>query len=462
LQPVPAAAERWEISEDRMTWTFHIRRSARFSNGDPLLAQDFAAAWLSLLDPQRSSPYSGFFDVITGARDYRNGVNSDPETVGIQVTSPRTLVVRLNSPASFFPAMLCHHSFSPIHSSMINNDNWGPGENPQDWQPPVSNGAYRIVAMNEERISLVKCDWYWDRQRVAIDRITIRFAETPEEASYLWNSGEARWIAGNVNIDMLTDRSGIQVNILFATHYYFIRSSQPPWNDARVRRAMALVLPWEEIRSGYYLPAHSLIYPISGYPEVIGIIESDYEEARRLITEAGFEDGIGLPELVIRITPSRDAARVGALMAGAWRDRLGFNVRIEIVPFDNYFASLKDDGYTVGSSTWIGDFADPYAFLQLFRRDSNLNDSRFDDDEYEALIERSMLEDDETRLATLAEAERLLLQRAVVLPICYNPALNIIDIGEIAGWFPNALDLHPLKYLSFRDFRPLPGVALIN
>jgi len=95
----------------------------------------------------------------------------------------------------------------------------------------------------------------------------------------------------------------------------------------------------------------------------------------------------------------------------------------------------------------------------MFRRDSNLNDAKLDDADYEALIEQSMTEDGKTRLETLAKAEKLLLDRGVVLPIFFSPALNIVDTGELDGWYPNALDIHPFKYMVFKAFRPLPGVA---
>ena len=455
LEPVPALAERWELSEDKMQWTFTIRRRARFWNGDPVRAEDFRAAWLSLLEPERESPYSSFFDVIEGARDYRNGIEKNPDKVGIIAADQRTLVVKLSSPASFFPAMLCHHSFSPIHPSMIDRKNWSE-------LPPVSNGPFRITEMNKENIVMQKTDQYWDHHRVLLNKIIVKFTETADEASHLWNSGEARWISGEVNVDALTDRSGIQVNVMFATHYYFIRSSEKPWNDHRVRRAMALVMPWEEIRSNYYLPAETLIFPVAGYPTVEGISETNLKEAQELMLQAGYADGASMHEIVIRLTPSRDAARVGALMAKTWKDNLGFNVRVEVMPFDRYYQSMREGGYTVGSSTWIGDFADPYAFLQMWQRDSNLNDARYDDPDYEALIQKSMIEEGEMRLATLAEAEKLLLDRGVVLPIFYNPALNIVDTGELDGWYPNALDIHPFKYLSFKAFRPLPGVALVK
>jgi len=461
LTPVPALAERWSLSEDKTQWTFTLRRNARFSNGDPVRAEDFRAAWFSLIEPNRDFPYSSFFDVIEGAREYRNGNLTDKDKVGIKAVDQRTLVIKLSSPASFFPAMLCHHSFSPIHPSMLNKTEWSPYKAGKNWTPPVSNGPYQIVSMDKKSIIMQKTEHYWDANRVKLKKIIIKFTDTAEQAAHLWNSGEARWISGDVNTEALTDRSGIQVNVMFATHYYFIRSAEKPWNDYRIRRAMILVLPWNEIRSrsSYSLPAETLIFPISGYPEVKGVTETNYEEALKLMDEAGYKNGTGLPTLVIRITPSRDAERVGSIMAAAWKEKLGFNVRVEVIPFGKYFQSVKEDGYTVGSTTWIGDFADPYAFLQMFRRDSNLNDAKLDDADYEALIEQSMVEEGKTRLETLAKAEKLLLDRGVVLPIFFTPALNIVDTGELDGWYPNALDIHPFKYMSFKAFRPLPGVA---
>jgi len=460
LEPVPALAERWNLSGDKKQWTFTIRQNARYWNGEPVIAEDFRAAWISLLDPKKDSPYSSFFDVIEGARDYRNGVESDPSKIGITAPNSRTLIVKLNSPASFFPAMLCHHSFSPVHRSMVNRTDWSAKPGQTNWTPPVSNGPFKITVMNSENIIMQKNEHYWDSNRVALNKIILKFTSTAEKAAQLWNSGEARWISGDVDINALTDRSGIQVNVLFATHYYFIRSSEKPWNDHRVRRAMALVLPWEEIRSSYYLPAETLIFPIAGYPAVEGMKESSIEEAQKLMMEAGYDNPEGLPELVIRLTPSRDAARIGGIMANAWKENLGFNIRVEVIPFDRYFDSMKEGGYTIGSCTWIGDFADPYAFLQMWQRDSNLNDARLQDADFEELIERSMIEEGEKRLDTLAKAEKLLLDRGAVLPICFNPALNIVDTGELDGWYPNALDIHPFKYLSFKAYRPLPGVAM--
>ncbi|GHV62473.1 ABC transporter substrate-binding protein [Spirochaetia bacterium] len=455
MEPIPGAAEKWNVSEDKKTWTFTIRANARYWNGDPVKAADFRAAWISLLDPKRESPYSSLFDVIEGAREYRMGLLKDKAKVGIEINGDKTLIVRLATPASFFPSMLCHHSFSPIHPSMIDRDDWSETS-------PVSNGPFYITEREDDRIVLVKNKLYWDAARVSLNRLILRYPEDGDEATAMWNSGEARWVAGEVNLETLTDRSGIVVNPMFATHYYFIRSAKKPWDDHRLRRALTLVLPWEQMREGHYLPAKTLIFPISGYPEVEGLEATDEDEAKRLLAEAGYPGGKGLPELVIRLTPSQDAARIGALMATSWKEKLGIPIRVEVIPYNRYFEALKGDDYGVGFSTWIGDFADPYTFLQMWRRDSNLNDARYNDADYENLMEKSMTEDGKERWATLAEAEKLLLSRGSVLPISFSPALNIVDTGEIEGWYPNALDIHPFKYLTFKAYRPLPGVTLAH
>jgi peptide/nickel transport system substrate-binding protein/oligopeptide transport system substrate-binding protein len=453
MEPVAAAARRWEISEDKKEWTFTIRDGARYQNGDPVRAEDFRAAWISLLEPSRDSPYSSLFDIIEGAREYRLGRIDNAGKVGIYAKDDKTLTVRLNAPASFFPSMLCHHSFSPIHPSMLDDAAWVS-------RRPLSNGPFYIEEFDEDHLLLLKNQNYWDAGRVALNKITVKYTKDGEDAAALWNSGEARWISGDVNIDALTDRSGISVNAMFATHYYYISSAKEPWNDYRIRRALSLVIPWDKIREGHYLPAKTLIYPIPGYPEIEGLESVDAEEARRLLEEAGYAKGVGLPDLVIRITPSQEADRVAVLMASAWTEILGVPVKIDVVPYDRYFQSLKLNDYVVGSTTWIGDFADPYTFLQMWRRDSNLNDARHNDSDYEDLMEKSMTEEGDQRWKTLAEAEKLLLSRGTVLPVSYSPALNIIDTDEMDGWYPNVLDIHPFKYLAFKALKPLPGVAM--
>lgn len=455
LEPVPALASSWDLSDDKKTWTFTLREGARYWNGDPVLASHLRDSWLAMIDPKENAPYSSLFDFIEGAKDYRLGKIQDPGKVGITAEGPRTLVVRLTSPTSYFPRVLCHHSFAPVHPNMLKQKDWNS-------RPVISNGPYYIYERKPDRIVLVKNELYWDAKRVTIPRIVVRFAKDGAEAASLYDSGQAQWIAGDVDLDALKDKSAVSLNAMFATYYYYVRSAEAPWNDKRVRRALALALPWGDIRKGYFLPATTLIYPIPSYPKLEGMKEPNPEEAKKLLVEAGHAAGIGIPELVIRITPSQEAGRIAGLMAKAWKETLGINTRIDVVPFDQYYTSLKKNDYVIGSSTWIGDFPDPYTFLQMWRADSNLNDAKYRDQDYEKLIDRSLGEEGEQRFKTMSEAEEMLLEDGVVLPISYTPAINIINTAEIDGWFQNPLDIHPFKYFSYAAFRPLPGVALLK
>ncbi|GHV82875.1 ABC transporter substrate-binding protein [Spirochaetia bacterium] len=453
MEPIMAVCEQWKLSDDKKEWTFILRKYARYWNGDTVKAEDFKAGWFSVIDPKNDSPYSSLFDIIEGARDYRLGKLKDKDKVGITAVDDKTLVVRLNSPASFFPSMLCHHTFSPIHPSMLGVEDWSK-------TPPISNGPYYLLENNGKTKILARNELYWGASDVELKKIIAKYVDDGDESAAMWNSGEARWISGEVNIEALTDLSGIVVNPMFATHYYYISSARKPWNNYKIRQALILSLPWDKIRDGYHLPAKTLIYPIRGYPQIEGVETTDLELAKKLLAEAGYPDGKGLPPLVLRLNPAMDSARVGGLMSASWMDQLGIQVKIEVIPFANYFDSLKKDDYDVGTSTWIGDFADPYTFLQMWRRDSNLNDAHHNDDEYETLIDRSMIEEGEKRWETLSKAEELLLERGSVLPLSYSFAVNIIDLSEVDGWFTNVLDIHPFKYLSFKSYKPLPGVVL--
>jgi peptide/nickel transport system substrate-binding protein/oligopeptide transport system substrate-binding protein len=453
MEPVPAAASDWKLSDDKKTWTFHLRDDLKYSDGTPIKAGDFRAAWLSLLEPSRNSPYSSLFDLIEGARDFRTGKTTDPSTVGVSCPDDKTLVVRLVTPASFFPAMLCHHCFGPLSPAMLKDGAFEKGI--------VGNGPFVVEKNTPDQIIMVKNKNYWDADNVKLQKITLILTDDIDQAADYWNTGVSRWIAGGVNFDKLTDRSGIVVNPMFATHYYYVRCDKKPWNDERLRQALVLSLPWDTLRKDFAMPAKTLIYPLQGYPNIKTLETTDVDKAKKLLVDAGFANGKNLPTLILQLsgTGSEDANETGIAMAKAWK-AIGIPVKISFVPIGQYLDSLKAGTYTVANSTWIGDFADPYTFLQMWRGDSNLNDAHFHDAEFEKLLDKSMGEEEEARYKTMSEAEERLLQSAACIPMAYSPAVNVIDTNDLGGWFPNALDIHPFKYLYYKEAKPLPSVAL--
>lgn len=445
LEPLPAVAKRWEISSDGTVYTFHIRESAQYSNGDPILAKHVKDSWLTLIDPEDQAEYSSLLDVVKNARDYRRGEIADPDEVGISVKDDRTLEVELEHEATHFLRILCHHSFAPVHPSVLEEV---PTDTPTEL---ISNGPYHIAESGPDYLLLKRNQRYWDSESVRIEKLRIVYREDPQEITKEFNKGNIQWVDGNVNVDQLSNQESVVVNPLFATSYFFFSARKQAYADPGVRRALALLFPWSAIRSQeyMYLPTTSLVPNIGNYPEVQGIEEQNTEEALEMLDEYGYPEGEGLPEIKIALPAGEEALRIGNHMKAAIEEHLVTEVEIEQYPFHQYYEVLKQEPFTIGTLTWIGDFADPLTFLQMWTSDSSLNLSAYSDSEYDELIIESMRQELENRFETLAEAEKHLLRGAIVMPVKNSPAFNVIDLDNIEGWFPNPLDIHPFKYLGY-------------
>ena len=462
LEPVKSACKSYTKSKDGLTYTFYIREEAAWSDGSPLLAKDFRDAWIRAITPSTKADYASFFDIIAGAKNYRLGKSKDPKSIGISIVDDKILQVKLENPAAYFTRLLCHHSFSPIHPSMLKAANWA-GSIPY----PV-NGPYRFESYKSGELVLVKNEHYWDSGSIAIRRIKMIFTDDDDAVTRRFDSGEIHWLAGPMNIEALLDRGAIQVTAMFGTQYWYFNCRESPWNKPELRRALALLLPWKEIRNdeAYYMPAPTLVLPFDGYDQAKGIVEGDEKEAANLLEKAGYPKGEGLPPIVILVpADSDDAARVSSIMKKAWEGLSGVTVKLETIGNDEYAARLRSvqsaGDFTLGLQTWIGDFADPLAFLAMFASDSNLNDAHFSDPQFDKLLEDAAGKDGNDRLETLAKAETRLLEIGAVLPLYHSLAANVVDTDYVEGWYSNALDMHPFRYLAFGQRNIRPNVAIL-
>jgi len=459
LAPMEAAVRSWKKSKDGLVYTFTIRDDAAWSDGSPLLAEHFRSAWIRIL--KLNAQYAAFFDVISGAHDFRLGITKDENSLGIRAESAKTLVVSLNRPTAYFTRLLCHHSFSPIHPSMLADDAGAWAER----IPYPVNGPYRFVAFENGRLSLEKNPHYWDKRSVSMEKLTMLFTDDDQAATRMFNSEEAHWLAGPGDYDGLFLQEAIQANPIFSTHYWYFNCRKEPWNKESVRRALALLLPWKEIRdsSVYMVPAETLVLPLPGYSEAQGISARNKDEALKLLEAAGYPEGKGLPELKIYFAESRDNRRVLQLFQTAWKVLPEFKVSLLPLAPSRYYQFTQSpegaNGIGMAHTTWIGDFADPEAFLQMWTPGSSLNEAGFDDPAFMELLTQSYEKDGEKRMSLLAEAESLLLGKAVVLPIYHGFASSIIDLDYIEGWYQNALDIHPYKDLRFGSPSIGPNVA---
>jgi oligopeptide transport system substrate-binding protein len=454
LQPLPAVARRWDITPDRKTYRFTLRDDAYYKNGDPVKAGDFRNAWLRLIDTANKAEYSVFFDIISGVAEYKATGNKD--LIGIRAVSDKILEVDLVKPADHFLKILCHMSFIPIHPDYTGKSGWGKSKN------LITNGPYYILDWTENELVLAKNNLYWDADFVEIQKIRILFSKDITKITGDFNLEKIHW-ATDFDYDLLQDKDTVIVHPMFSTSYFFFTCGDAPWNDFRLRRGLSLLLPWPEIRKEEYrYPTETLVPAFPDYPKPDGIREQRQEEALYLLKEAGFENGKGLPAILLKVPENSDEFEIAQLMAKTWKDSLGAEVKIQTYPYGTYFDELKKGGYTLGVMTWIGDFIDPLTFLQMWQSGSNLNDAKFSDTEYDGLIDGSYSEEGEVRYAKLSKAEGILLGKAVVLPIRNYIAFNAVNTRVIEGWYPNLLDMHPFKYLRFKKERVFPNVVMLD
>lgn len=454
LEPIRAQAESFSKSGDGKTWTFIIRSDARWSDGTSVTATDFVESWLYLLNPQTKAEYAIFFDIIQGAKAYRTGRNTAAASVGIRAQDTRTLVIELDSPAAYFTRLLCHSAFVPIHRSLRGVRTWKP-------ERVIGNGPFRLESMDTSSLMLKRNDRYWDAENVAIPGIQILFLETEQEATARYNDGEIDWLSDMADLDALPCTDCIQFSPMFATGYYFWNCAIKPWDNAHVRRALALLIPWDKIRTdaNYFAPTGRLVLPFAGYESPEGIVQQDESEAMQLLKDAGYPLGEGLPSVrFISYESASNDANI-AIIAEAWKE-VGIELEHIVVPSGDSIRDIRQKGYELSFTSWIGDFADPAAFLLMWTSDSGLNEGGYVSTEFDALISRSMNEDGKERLETLAKAEDTLLSEAPLLPLYHSISFNIIDIQAITGWHQNPLDIHPFKAMGFGIPKARPYVVM--
>ena len=442
LDPRPAIAESYKISRDKKRWTFTIRENAVFSDGEKITAEAVRSSWLSLLRTQ-NAPYASLLDCIKGAHDFREG-KTDENDVSITARNEKTLVVVLENPTAHFSKLLCHHAFSVCKLDSNGNTDTS-----------VFTGAFFVKEQSEKSLILAKNEKYWDAKNVHLPQITIRQSNDLKENSWNYNDGGADWLSGMFDTSALLNKTSLRISAIFGTEFLFFSCKNKPWDDKDFRNALLTAVPWEELRKTGLVKATTLIYPLAGYQGVEGITETSEEDAIEMMADARKKLGIPKDEKIpitfgISVISDRQKAQ-SEILKKAW-EPLGVELNVQTTPDDRYVDSIPGWNADLFSYSWIGDFADPIAFLELFRTNSTLNPSKWQDEKFEDLIKKANeANDNAEHYKLLAQAEQLLLDSGEILPITHSISLHAVNLNQIGGWFVNALDIHPYKYLYFKE-----------
>ena len=458
LHPVPGVAERWDISPDGLVYTFHLRPDARWSNGDPVTARDFIASFRRMLTPALGADYAPMLYALLNAEAYHQGRLADFAQVGLAAPDDHTLSVTLEHPIPYFLAMLNHTAWLPVPVATIAR--YGPVDRRgTPWARPgrfVGNGPFVLKSWRPNQAIVVeKSPTYWDAARVRLRAISFHSFDSGDAEERAFRAGQLHLTEAmppaKIDAYRRDQPQLLRIDAYLGTYFYRLNVTRPFLNEPRVRRALALAVDRsaivEHILRGGQTPAHAFTPPgIAGYQPPAGI-PTDFAEARRLLEEAGYPGGRGLPVFELLFNTSESHQLVAEAIQEMWRRELGVEVRLVNEELKSTLDARRTGNFQILRSVWIGDYADPASFLGVWASSSGNNYTGWSSPDYDRLLDQAArTADPAARFAVLQRAEALLLKAAPFIPIHYYTHVFLIR-PSVHGWYPTLLDHHPYKYV---------------
>ena len=451
LEPIPGVAERWEISADGLEYTFHLRANARWSNGDPVTAQDFSWSWWRALQPSLGNLYAYMYFPIKNAEAYATGKLKDFAQVGIQVLGERALRVTLANPTPYFLQLLDHYSMFPVHRPTL--EKYGdPTQRGSDWTRAgnfVGNGPFVLKQWELNKIVVVeKSPTYWDAANVKLNAINYYPVENVSTEERMFRAGQLH-ITGSVPPDKIAvyrkdAPQFLRVEPYLGNYFYRFNTQLPQLADPRVRRALAMSIDRQQIvdhvTKGGQLPAYAFTPPDTlGYTAPPGFAY-DPEGARALLAAAGFPDGAGFPPTELLYNTSESHRKLAVAIQQMWKRELNIEITLNNQDWKVYLDSVANGNYQIARGGWIGDYVDPNSFLDMWVTDGGNNRTGWSDPRYDELVMRlaPAAPSREQRYAWFREAETRLMEAMPVLPVFYS-SRNYLVQPSVRGLPPNLL-----------------------
>ncbi|MDB6170343.1 MAG: transporter substrate-binding protein [Verrucomicrobia bacterium] len=455
LHPVPGVAERWEISADRTTYTFFLRASARWSNGDPVTAQDFIASWRRVLTPALGADNANLLYVIQGAEAFHKGLG-DFQQVGLAAPDARTLRVTLEHPTPYFLPMLNHTAWFPVHLPTVQK--YGSAtERGNPWAQPgrfVGNGPFVLEKWRRsQEIVVTKSPTYWDAARVRLAGVTFHTIDSVDAEERAFRAGQLHLTAslppGKIAAYRQASPSVLRIDPLLATYFYRLNVRRPLLNDVRIRRALALAVDRDaivgKILRGGQLAARAFTPPgTAGYASAASL-PTDFAQARALLADAGYPGGRGLPPFELTFNSSETHRVIAEAVQEMWRRELGVETRLANQELKSTLEARRAGNFSILRSVWNADYVDPSSFLDIWRTDSGNNYTGWSNPAYDSLLfQAARTVDAAERNALFQKAEALLLDEAPMIPIYHYTHVYLCQ-PSVRGWHPTLLDHHPYR-----------------
>ncbi|SDE77492.1 oligopeptide transport system substrate-binding protein [Fontibacillus panacisegetis] len=459
-EPEPAAAEKWDV--DGTKYTFHLRKDAKWSNGDPVTAKDFAFAWERVLSPNTdpAPPYAYQLYYIKNAQEYNEGKITDFNQVGVKVVDDYTLEVELVSPTPYFLGLTSFYTYYPVHQSVKDDAKWA-----VDASKMIVNGPFTLTNWTKgQTIEVTKNENYWGKDNIKLSKISMSLVNSGATELASYKNGELDR-TGHPNGEVPTDQIPIvkqelkdefKVKGIASTYYYQFNLTAKPFDNEKIRKAFAMTIDRQaivdKVTLGGQLPAFGFVPPgIKGVnDEFRNEVKDDFftentEEAKKLLEEGMKEEGYTqLPEITLTYNSSEAHKKIALAVADMWKKNLGVDVKTENQEWGVFIENRQNLNYQVARAGWTADYNDPMTFLDMWTSNSGNNDIGLKDAEYDKLInEAKTTEDNAKRNENFKKAEEILVKDTMgIMPIYYytNIALEKPYLKGVSLDFSGGID----------------------
>ncbi|GAB1488159.1 peptide ABC transporter substrate-binding protein [Opitutaceae bacterium] len=440
-EPQPAAAERWTVSPDGLTYTFHLRADGRWSDGTPVVAADFVESYQRVLTPATAAAKADLFFHVAGAEDFYRGRITDFTQTGFSAPDTRTLVIRLRRPAPEFLAYVASGPWLPVNTRAVETHG-------RTWTQPgkfVGNGPFTLATWDaNQRITVNRRTDYWNADHIKVSAIHFIALDSGDAEERAFRSGQVD-ITMSVPPHRIATYAAetptrLRATPLNETRFLAFNTERGPLADPRVRRSLSLAVDRDAIvRSvlqGSQVPTSSYVSPSLGGYAATPLTTGSLDEARSLLAAAGFPGGAGFPRLVVSTWTNPQVIEAIQQM---WRRELGIQVDLLQREARVHMAALRSGDYDIGFITSIPDVADPAKVLEEFLTGQPGNYPRWSSTEFDAALASARTAPNAaTRLERLAAAEQILLKAQPVAPLYFN-VKNFLISPAVKGWQEDGL-----------------------
>ena len=437
-EPTEGMAEKVEVSEDGKTYTYTLR-DAKWSNGDPVIAQDFEFAWKWALDPENAADYAYQLYYIVGAEEYNNGEGS-ADDVGVKAIDEKTLEVTLVNPTPFFDELTAFYTYFPVNSKLAEeNPDWYKDPSGEDF---VGNGPFNLDEFaSADHITLSKNDNYWDKDNVALDKVNISMIESEATALKEYQAGNLDYLGAPFNtidlnaLDGFKEDGTLNVSDQAGTYMIVFNTKDEILGNKNIREALTIAIDRQglidNVTKGEQKPGSGLVpLTMTGFEEPADYFKSNDIEAAKAALEKGLTElGLDSPaDLKIKLSYNTSEAHAAIMqfVQQGWSKNLGIDVSLDNSEWQVYLEQLDAGEYQAGRYGWIGDFNDPINFLEIYKRDGGNNQTGWTNEEYTNLLNQVATETDEAaRTQYMKDAEEILMSEFPISPIYFYTNLSV-------------------------------------